>query len=162
MAWRFLHDRLYQPKSLSSLGCGTFQGWKVPKILQGGGIFVVAKSACLHFPLMRKIPPAPLLRLSKSNPLTLGFDLVFRTPPPIGCTPLGGADLWLLCRGAPICAPTNTAWPSFGPTHRSAPTAGRPSFFVGAGPQTHPAENMNLSDGHDKSYPYPCFKPVGP
>ena len=42
----------------------------------------VAKSAPLHFPLARKITFTSLLRLSKSNPLALGFDLVL------------GAALW--------------------------------------------------------------------
>ena len=36
---------------------------------------VVAKSAQLRFRLAAKTTPAPLLLLSKSNPLALGFDL---------------------------------------------------------------------------------------
>lgn len=36
---------------------------------------VVAKSACLRFRLSAKAAPAPLLLLSKSNPLALGFGL---------------------------------------------------------------------------------------
>ena len=38
-------------------------------------LIVVAKSAQLRFRLAAKTAPAPLLLLSKSNPLTLGFDL---------------------------------------------------------------------------------------